>query len=176
MIFDILFIFIFLWAAYKGFSKGFILQAATLAALILGIWGSIKFSGYVAAVIMEKMGRHGEFVPLVSFAITFIGIVIGIHFLAKLIEKLLEMIALSFVNRIFGILFNLIKYAFIISAILVVINGIDRRIQFMPREQVNESRLYKPLSALAPLLFPYLHFDFTHPLDVPDEPSQEILV
>ena len=69
MIFDILFILIFLWAAYKGFTKGFILQAATLAALILGIWGSIKFSGYVAVVIMEKMEYHGEFVPLISFAL-----------------------------------------------------------------------------------------------------------
>lgn len=176
MIFDILFILIFLWAAYKGFTKGFILQAATLAALILGIWGSIKFSGYVAVVIMEKMEYHGEFVPLISFAITFIGIVVAIHFLAKLIEKLLEMIALSFVNRIFGILFNLIKYALIISAILVVINGIDRKIQFLPQKQVNESHLYIPLSALAPMLFPYLHFDFIHPHDIPEEPSEEILV
>jgi membrane protein required for colicin V production len=175
MIFDIIFVLIFLWAAYKGFSKGFILQAATLAALILGIYGSIKFSGFVAAVIMEKLGR-GEFVPIISFAITFIGIVIAIHFLARLAEKLLEMIALSFVNRIFGILFNLIKYAFIISAILVVINGIDKRIQFLPEEQVKESHLYKPLSSLAPLIFPYLHFDFTHPLDVPEAPREEILV
>ncbi len=176
MIFDIVFILIFLWAAYKGFTKGFILQAAMLAALILGIYGAVKFSGFVAAVIMEKMGRHGEFVPLISFAITFIGIVVAIHFLAKLVEKLLEMIALSFVNRIFGILFNLIKYAFIISAILVVINGIDRKLQFLPQEKVSESRLYKPLSSLAPLLFPYLHFDFTHPLDAPEEPREEILV
>jgi membrane protein required for colicin V production len=176
MIFDILFILIFLWAAYKGFTKGFILQAATLAALILGIWGSIKFSGYVAAVIMEKMGRHGEFVPLISFALTFIAIVVAIHFLARLAEKLLEMIALSFVNRIFGVLFNLIKYAFIISAILVVINGIDRKIHFLPQDQVNESHLYRPLSSLAPMIFPYLHFDFTHPLDAPEEPREEILV
>jgi len=176
MIFDILFILVFLWAAYKGFTKGFILQAATLAAIILGIYGAVKFSGFVAAVIMEKMERHGEFIPLISFAITFIGIVVAIHFLAKLVEKLLEMIALSFVNRIFGILFNLIKYAFIISAILVVINGIDRKLQFLPKEKVSESRLYRPLSLLTPLLFPYLHFDFTHPLDAPEEPREEILV
>jgi len=176
MFFDIVFVLIFLWAAYKGFSKGFILQAASLAALILGIYGSIKLSGFVAAIIMEKMGRHGEYIPLISFAITFIGIVIVIHFLARLAEKLLEMIALSFVNRIFGVFFNLIKYAFIISTVLVVINEIDRKMQFLPREKVNESRLYKPLSSLAPMIFPYLHFDFTHPLDIPDEYQEEILV
>jgi membrane protein required for colicin V production len=174
--FDIIFILIFCWAAFKGFSRGFILQAASLAALILGIYGAIKFSGYTAALLMEKMGSHGENLPLISFAVTFLIIVIAIHFLAKLFEKMLELIALSFLNRIFGVLFNLIKYAFIMSSFLVVLNGFNRRTHFIPQEKINESKLYIPLSNLAPLIFPYLHFDFTHPLDIPDTPADEIIV
>ena len=46
----------------------------------------------------------------------------------------------------------------------------------VPEEKIDQSFLYRPLSMLAPLLFPYLHFDFTHPLDVPDEPTEEIIV
>ncbi len=174
--FDIIFILIFCWAAFKGFTRGFILQAASLAALILGIYGAIKFSGFTAAVIMEKMGSHGENLPLIAFAVTFMIIVIIIHILAKLFEKMLELIALSFVNRIFGVLFNLVKYAFLISAVLVVINGFNRKTHFIPQERINESKLYTPLSNLAPLIFPYLHFDFTHPLDAPDAPAEEIIV
>jgi membrane protein required for colicin V production len=173
---DIIFVLIFCWAAFKGFTRGFILQAASLAALFLGIYGAIKLSGYTAAVLMEKMGSHGENLPLISFAITFILIVVAIHFLARLFEKMLEMIALSFLNRIFGVLFNLIKYAFIISAVLVVINGFNRKTHFIPQKKINESKLYTPLSNLAPLIFPYLHFDFTHPLDIPDTPTNEIIV
>jgi membrane protein required for colicin V production len=176
MLFDIIFILIFCWAAYKGFTRGFILQAASLIALILGVYGAIKFSGYISAVIMEKMDSHGQYLPLISFAITFLGIVIATHFLARLLEKLLEFIALSFVNRIFGVLFNIAKYAFIISCLLVVINGFNRRTHFIPKEKINESHLYIPLSIIAPLIFPYLHFDFTHPLDVPVRPKDEILV
>jgi membrane protein required for colicin V production len=173
--FDIIFILIFCWAAFKGFTRGFILQAASLAALILGIYGAIKFSGFTAAVIMERMGSHGENLPLISFAITFLIIVIAIHLLARLFEKMLKLIALSFLNRILGVLFNLIKYAFIISSILVVINGFNRRTHFISQEKINDSKLYTPLSNLAPLLFPYLHFDFTHPLDAPDAPPNEII-
>ncbi|NJO91413.1 MAG: CvpA family protein, partial [Chloroflexia bacterium] len=103
MVFDIIFLVIFCWAAYRGFTKGFILQVAMLGALFLGIWGAIKFSGYTSALIMEKLQTNVEYLPVISFALTFIVIVIGIHFLAKLVEKLLEAIALSFVNRLLGV-------------------------------------------------------------------------
>ncbi|MGD2033736.1 MAG: CvpA family protein [Bacteroidales bacterium] len=176
MVFDIIFIIIFLWAIYKGYSRGFILQAATLAALILGIYGAIKFSGLTATIIIEKLHFNWEYMHLIAFAVTFIGIVIGIHFLARLFEKLLQAISLNLANRLLGVVFSMLKYAFIISAVLVVINGINRRTRFIPREQIDQSILYRPLSMLAPLLFPYLHFDFTHPLDVPDEPDEEIIV
>ena len=176
MVFDIIFLIIFLWAIYKGYMRGFILQAATLAALILGIFGAIKFSGLTANVIIEKFHVNWEYMHLIAFAITFIGIVIGIHFLARIFEKLLQAISLNLINRLLGAVFNIFKYAFIISAILVVINGINRRTNFIPKETIDQSILYKPLSLLAPLLFPYLHFDFTHPLDAPDEPDEEIIV
>jgi membrane protein required for colicin V production len=156
--------------------RGFILQAATLAALILGIFGAIKFSDLTASIIIEKLHFNWQYMHILAFAITFIGIVIGIHFLARLFEKLLIAISINFINRLLGVIFNLIKYAFIISAFLVVINGINRRTNFLPEEKINQSFLYRPLSILAPLLFPYLHFDFTHPLDVPDEPSEDIIV
>lgn len=176
MILDVIFVAIFCWAGYKGFTRGFILQAATLAALILGIYGSVKFSGFTASYITQHFNIKGEYLPIIAFAITFIGIVIGIHFLARMSEKLLQAISLNFINRLLGILFNTVKYAFIISAILVVINGINRRTHFLPEEKLNESRLYLPLSMLAPLLFPYLHFDIIAPDDKPEAPLEEIIV
>lgn len=176
MVLDIVFVSIFCWAGYKGYTRGFILQAATLAALILGIFGAIKFSGFTASFLIEKFQLNGEYLPLIAFAITFIGIVIGIHFLARIAEKLLKAISLSFINRLLGILFSTVKYAFIISAILVVINGINRRLHFIPAEKLKESKLYYPLSKLAPTLFPYLRFDFIDPENTPETPLEEIIV
>lgn len=176
MVLDIIFVAIFCWAGYKGYTRGFILQAATLAALILGIFGAIKFSGITAAFITKHLNVTTDYLPIIAFAVTFIGIVIGIHFLAKVSEKLLKAISLNFLNRLLGIIFNTIKYAFIISAILVVLNGINARTQFLPEEKLSESKLYRPLSMLAPLLFPYLHFDSIAPDNKPENPLEEILV
>lgn len=158
--FDIIFLVILIWAAYKGFSKGLIIQAASLAALFLGVFGAIKFSGYTAFILSEKLDFKGDYLQLTAFAITFVLIVIAVHFVARLTEKFFKVVALDFVNRILGLLFSTIKIAFIISIILVIINTIDHRAPFLPKEKVNKSLLYKPLSALAPMIFPYFKMEY----------------
>ena len=159
-IFDLVFLVIFIWSAYKGFSKGLIIQAASLAALLLGIIGAIKFSGYTAFVLTKKFNVTGEYLQLTAFAITFVIIVVAVHIIARLTEKFFKAVALDFVNRILGLLFSTIKIAFIISIILVIINIIDHKTPFLPKDKVNNSLLYKPLSSLAPMLFPYFRLEY----------------
>lgn len=159
-IFDIVFLVIFIWAAYKGFSKGLIIQAASLAALLLGIIGAIKFSGYTAFVLTKKFNVTGEYLQLTAFAITFVIIVIAVHLVARLTEKFVKAVALDFVNRILGLLFSTIKIAFIVSIVLVIINTIDYKTPFLPKDSVNKSLLYKPLSSLAPMLFPFFRLEY----------------
>ncbi|UCH14959.1 MAG: CvpA family protein [Bacteroidales bacterium] len=159
-IFDIVFLVVFIWAAYKGFSKGLIIQAASLAALLLGIFGAIKFSGYTAFVLTKKFNVTGEYLQLTAFAVTFVVIVIGVHLVARLTEKFVKAVALDFVNRILGLLFSTIKIAFIVSIILVIINTINYKTPFLPKDSVNKSLLYKPLSSLAPMLFPFFRLEY----------------
>jgi len=159
-IFDIVFLVILIYAAYKGFSKGLIIQAASLAALLLGVIGAIKFSGYTAFVLTKKFDFTGEYLQLTAFAITFVVIVIAVHIVARLTEKFAKAVALDFVNRILGLLFSVIKIAFIISIVLVIVNTINHRSHFLPEEKINKSLLYKPLSSLAPMLFPYFRLEY----------------
>jgi len=159
-IFDIVFLIILIYAAYKGYSKGLIIQAASLAALLLGVIGAIKFSGYTEFVLTKKFDFTGEYLQLTAFAITFVIIVIAVHLVARLTEKFAKAVALDFVNRILGLVFSVIKIAFIISIALVVVNIIDYKSHFLPRDTVNKSLLYRPLSSLAPMLFPYFRMEY----------------
>ena len=147
-----------LWGAYKGFTKGLIIEAASLAALLLGIYGAIKFSGITSDFLVEKCNFSSQYLHIISFAITFILIVIAVHFIARLINKLVKAVALGFVNRLFGVIFGILKWAFIISVLLVVINKVDEKVNFISPEQKNESLLYQPLSNFAPLIIPSLEF------------------
>lgn len=156
---DLVFAIVLLWAAYRGFTKGFIVQLATLAALLLGILGAVLFSDFTSELIIKKFEVSGQYLPILSFALTFIVIVIAVHLLAKALNKLIDAIALGVVNRLLGVLFSVLKIGFIISIILVLVNKIDSKYNFIPDDTKENSLLYKPLSNFAPMVFPYLNFD-----------------
>jgi membrane protein required for colicin V production len=156
---DLVFAILFLWAAYRGYTKGFIVQLATLAALLLGILGAVMFSDFTSSLIIKKFEVSGNYLPIVSFAVTFIIIVIAVHLLAKMLNKLIDAIALGIVNRLLGVLFSVLKIAFIASIILVLINKADNKYNFIPDDTKENSLIYKPLSNFAPMIFPYLNFE-----------------
>ncbi len=157
--FDVIIVVILLWSAYRGITRGFIIMAASLAALILGIWGAIRFSDLTAGLLKEKFEIQTEYLSLIAFALTFIAIVIAVHLVARATDKLVKAVALGLVNRLLGLVFAVLKNAFILSIILVVLNTIDKKTPFLPEEQVEDSILYAPLSKLAPAVFPYLNFE-----------------
>ena len=76
-----------------------------------------------------------------------------------MVNKLLEAVALGFINRFLGALFSVLKYAFVISVLLAILNGIDKNSNIISEKQKKDSVLYGPVSNLAPQVFPYLHFD-----------------
>jgi len=158
-LFDLVFIILLIWSAYRGFTKGFILQLSTLAALLLGIYGAIHFSDFTADMLVRHFNVSNDYLSIIAFALTFVAIVIAVHLLARLIEKLIQAIALGFINRLLGVLFGIAKTAFIISILLVLVNKANEKYHFLPKEKTNNSLLYQPLSDFAPSIFPYLHFD-----------------
>ncbi len=167
---DIIITIVLLWAAYKGFSKGFVIQAAALVALLLGIYGAIRFSDYTSALLIEKLDLTTRHLKLISFIITFVVIVVVVQILANLMDKLIKAVALGFVNRLAGLFFSVLKAAFIVSILLVVINTLDNRYSFLPEKEVSESFFYSPLSNFAPMIFPYLKDNFESipkPKDIP---------
>ena len=154
--FDLIFAIPLLWGAYKGFSKGLIISIASLFALFLGIYGAIRFSSFVGEYVSSNIEVQENYVPLIAFAVTFIGIVIGIHFLAKLLNKLIKAVALGWLNTIAGILFGLIKAAFILSIVIFIYEKIDSNNNLISKELKEESLLYEPVKVLAPAIFPSL--------------------
>lgn len=176
MIFDIIFIILFALAAFKGYNKGFILQLTSLLALILGIYGAIKLSSVVSKLLIDKLKLSPEIVPIISFAVIFIGIVLLINLLGHFMEKIADLTSLGFFNRLFGAIFNVIKYALIISVFLVILNNINRKVTFLPEKQMKSSVFYYPLSVITPLIYPYLRYNFFPHGDSPLFDKNEIAV
>lgn len=153
---DITIIIILGVSALRGFVNGLIIEIASLAALIFGIWGAIKLSGVTAAKLYEYFDMDGKYIGIISFIITFILIVIIIHFIGMLIDRLMKAVSLGFLMKLLGIVFGLLKTTLILSVFFVVLNSIDANHPFLPKEKIEESSLYYPISDIAPALFPII--------------------
>ncbi len=155
--FDIVVGVILIFALIKGVKNGLVIELASLVALVLGVFGAVKFCGFTEEWLVQYW--NVEYIGIIAFIITFAGIVVLVHIVAKLVQKLVEAVALGFVNRIFGGIFSLLKYAFIISILMSIVNSFDKSMSLIPEETRESSHLYEPLSEFAPLIFPYLLFN-----------------
>ncbi|MFO7617495.1 MAG: CvpA family protein [Bacteroidales bacterium] len=152
---DLIIILVLIGGIFSGYRNGLIGEVASLAGLILGIWGAVRFSWW-AAELLEGFGLSFSLMPVISFVITFLVIVLLVQAVAGLVRHLLESISLGWFNKIAGIAAGVAKAAIIGSVILILISSFDDRQRFL-REEVKEgSLLYKPLSELVPGLMPFL--------------------
>ncbi|MDR2814191.1 MAG: CvpA family protein [Prevotellaceae bacterium] len=156
-IFDIVFALLFCIAVYSGVKQGLIMQVAALLSILLGVYCAAKFSGFLASWI-TGFGVGTQAVSIISFALAFIGVVILARLAGHVAQRIVRLALLGWLNRLLGVIFSLAKMALIISITLLIINTIDGELHFMPREKVSKSKLYTPLSSLAPSLLPYLDF------------------
>jgi len=154
--FDIIIIIPLIWGAYKGFKKGIIIEVASFIALGLGIWGGMKFSSISAKYLSEAFDIAENIMPLISFAVTFILIVIVVFTLAKMIQKIVSMVALGFINKAAGALFGMLKFSLIMSVIINLTNTLNKQVTFIEPEMENASILYKPMGRVAQIIIPGL--------------------
>lgn len=143
-----------LWAIYRGFTKGFVVQAASLVGVVVGIWAALKFSDFTGSLLHQYFGWNGAKTSFVSFIITFFIVLILVHIIARLIDKLLHLVALGIFNRIMGVVFAVAKMVFIVSVALYLLNFVNERYAFVKQDDKDNSFLYDPIAALAPSLFP----------------------
>jgi membrane protein required for colicin V production len=170
---DIVILVLFAWGAFRGFSRGLIIMIASFIALTLGIVGAFKFSGVVAEWLVDTLRVSTPYLRLVSFTITFIGIAIAINIAGFLISRMLDLVALGYINRLMGSIFGILRMALLLSVFFIILNAFNRRHDFVPRETTGGSLLYNRVAGLAPQVFPFLrsetlwqdleeYFDLTH--------------
>lgn len=145
-------------AAFRGFYKGFVAEVASLAALILGIWGAIHFSHLTSDFIIETFNYQSKHLGLIAFIVTFTVIVILVHLIGKAVETIISAVALGFINRLAGILFGIIKTALILSVLLILFDEVDENVRMIPEDVKADSQMYEPVRNLLPTILPFLDF------------------
>ena len=141
-IIDIILIVPLLWSAYRGFTKGFIIELSSLAALILGVYFAYYFSGYAQSFLVKIFDIGSQYLHIASFALTFIVVVILIIVLGKVLEKFINILSLGFFNKLAGALFGVFKIVLILSVLLIIIENFDSKHTIITQKSKKESFLY----------------------------------
>jgi len=153
---DIIIGLILIFGTVKGFLRGLFIEVTTLVGLVLGIYGAIHFSYFLGDFLKDSVTWDESMIQLVSFAGTFLIILIALVLLGKTMTKIAETIALGFFNKIVGAIFGLLKYALILSIVLTVYEEVNTSLRFVNKEKVKNSVLYEPVKNFAPTIFPKL--------------------
>ena len=155
-IIDIIIICCCIPALVHGISKGFVSQAFSLVALILGVWLSFKFSGAMSDWLLSVTEISGTLVHVISFALILLIVMLAATLAGKIVEKILKVVMLGWLNKLLGVVFALLKAALIIGLIVILIDTVNSNIPLIPAKTIDESVLFHPVKDFADFVFPYL--------------------
>lgn len=118
MFIDILVIIVVVFAVIKGYQRGLIVGIFSFIAVIIGLAAAIKLSAVTAGYIGKAMKISDAWLPVISFAIVFILVVLLIRLGANLIQKAVEVSTFGWANRLGGILLYSVTYLLVFSILL----------------------------------------------------------
>lgn len=153
-IFDIIIAALLLFGFVRGIIKGLFVEVASLAALVIGVYGAIHFSYFASDFLKKYVTWKEEYLSLAAFAITFIIIIVLIALLGKLLTKLANFASLGIINKIAGGVFGALKIGLILSVIFLFFGKLNNTIPFIEKETLDTSILYAPVKKIAPAIFP----------------------
>ena len=118
MIIDIIIAIALIFAIIKGYQQGLIVAVFSVLAFIIGLAAAIKLSAVVAGYIGKAVNVSDQWLPVISFAVVFLIVVLLIRLGAKLIQKSVQFAMLGWINRLGGILLFIIIYILIFSVLI----------------------------------------------------------
>ena len=118
MILDIIFFILLVLGIIKGYRRGLIVGIFSLLAIIVGLAAAMKLSTAVANYLGEAVKISDRWLPVISFAVVFIVVVLLIRLAANAIEKAVQAITLGWLNKLGGILLYVAIYITVFSVLL----------------------------------------------------------
>jgi len=156
---DIIILVPVVWFGWQGFRRGLIIELATLAALVLGIYAAIYFSGIAANYLEENFTLSTESATNLSYILTFLLVFIIVFIIGKVLEKVVDVIALGLLNKIVGAVFGAAKAVILVSIFLAIINHYNGKL--ISEEKKNGSFFYGYIAPVALFIWQgFEDFDF----------------
>lgn len=144
------------YSLFKGLQKGLIISLLSFIALLGGIYISLRFSFFARSLFIEHTQWTADTITIASFFITFICVLILIFILGKTLTKVIDTLALSFINKIAGAIFEGVKMVVIISIFINIFQKINYNNLIVSEDKMNDSIFYHPIEKVSKTIFPLM--------------------
>lgn len=151
---DIVFAIALAWGAWKGFRKGFVIELFTFLALFLGLYAGIHFSDFMAKILVDDLDVKSNYIPTIAFTIVFLLVGAMVYFGGIALEKMIDIVQLSLLNKFLGVLLGILKMVFLLGAITLLIESYDEKGDFISEEAKSDSVFYQPLKSAVSFAIP----------------------
>tara|TARA_Y100000746_G_scaffold142523_1_gene121919 strand:- start:323 stop:856 length:534 start_codon:yes stop_codon:yes gene_type:complete len=149
-----------LYGLYRGFTKGLIIELASLLALTLGIYGALHFSSFTFEFLSDYVEIKTVYLQLASYGLTFLIIVMVISLTGKALTMLIKLVALGFINRMMGAIFGSIKVLLILAIFILFFDRFNKQFGMVKDEVLDASLLYNPIRIQAEQFYPNVLEEF----------------
>ncbi|RMG76196.1 MAG: CvpA family protein [Bacteroidetes bacterium] len=156
---DIVILIPVLYFGFNGLRKGLIKELSSLAALVLGIYAALYWNSFAYQYLTAHQITSKYIMPL-SFALTFIAVVVFVHLIGKLLDKLIKVIALGMVNRLLGMLFGFLKAGVLLFFAVYLLHYTEQFFPLIPADVKSNSLLFSVVTDLFKQL-PSITTDFS---------------
>jgi len=115
---DIIFVVLLVLGAIKGYQRGLIVGVFSFVSIIIGLAAAMKLSAAAASYLGENVNVSGEWMPIISFAVVFLIVVLLVRWGANVIQRTVEISMLGWVNRLGGIILYVALFITVFSVLV----------------------------------------------------------
>tara|TARA_B100000787_G_C16196085_1_gene300939 strand:- start:1133 stop:1654 length:522 start_codon:yes stop_codon:yes gene_type:complete len=159
---DIFIVCVLVFGFSRGFIKGLIMELSSLLAIVLGAYGSLKFSDLTLNWVSLNFSSQIEniddnYLKIASFAFTFLIIIVFVSVIGKGLTRVVKMVSLGLINKTLGGLFGAIKYVLVLSFFFVFFENLNSTLFLIDESFFESTVLYEPIIEIGDLLLNFFN-------------------
>lgn len=147
---DVIIVLVLLWAVFKGYKKGPVIQAVSLLIIVIGIAVFGAASTSIADYIRDRATVSLENLHHIVFAVLFSATLWLANFVSAKIEAAQASKPKGIGAISLGIIVSIIKYLYILSIFLLFFAQFDKSYNLMDGTDENRTKLYTTVKSIAP--------------------------
>lgn len=149
---DIIIALLLIFAAWRGYTKGIIMQIASLAALVLGVLAAYFFWNELYIHLAEWFDINHYVLKTISVIVIAVVVLLLILLLGKILSKVIQISLFGIFDRILGMVCGIVQLALALSFVIFALLYINPNITFLQDSYLAKSYILPHIKPIAPYI------------------------